>query len=124
MFRASGRRVAVAGALALALTGLSAPTASAGSYERIDVRYGYVEFEPDGNRLTAGDIWPDDTGVRARLSWKEPDGVESASVTDGSEGYASSENLDIEDGTTVLLHLCFTRNGADVNCTDGQQAEA
>jgi hypothetical protein len=118
------RRLAAVGALALAVCGLGAAVASAGSDERIDVRYGYVTFESEGERLAAGDLWPDRRGVRAKLTWFE-DGVKHIeAVTDGSEGLESSRNLSIPERTTVFLQLCYTRDGVDDNCTESQQAEA
>ena len=118
------RRLAAIGALALAVCGLSAAAASAGSNERIDVRYGYVTFDSEGERLAAGDLWPDGRGVRAKLTWFE-DGVKHIeAVTDGSEGLESSRNLSIPEGTTVFLQLCYTRDGVDDTCTKSQRAEA
>jgi hypothetical protein len=118
------RRLAAASALALAVCGLSAALASAGSNERIDVKYGYATFDSEGERLAAGDIWPDHRGVRAKLTWFE-DGVKHfEAVTDGSEGLESSRNLSIPDRTTVFLQLCYTRDGVDDNCTESRRGEA
>ena len=48
-----GACIAVPCALALALFGPATPTASAGSNERIDVKYGYVKFDSEGEHLYA-----------------------------------------------------------------------
>lgn len=45
-------------------------------------------------------------------------------MTDGSAGLESSKNLSIPERTTVFLQLCYTRKGAEVNCTKSQRAEA
>jgi hypothetical protein len=124
MFSASARRSAAAGALTLALGGLAAQPASAGSDERIDVKYGYATFRSDGDRLAAGDIWADGRGVRARLTWVRRGKTKRASVLDGSAGYESARHLSIREGTTVYLQLCYTNDGKDLNCTRAQKAEA
>jgi hypothetical protein len=117
--------IAAISALALTAFGLSASAASAGSDERIDVRYGYVRFEAHGDELTAGDIWADHRGVRARLGWEDEDGrPRTATITDTSAGYERSRNLSIKEGTTVYLQLCYTRGGKDDGCTRVQKAEA
>jgi hypothetical protein len=85
MFRASARRIAVAGALAPAVSGPSASMAFAGSDERIDVKYGYAKFEAHGDKLTAGDIWKDGYGVQ-RLGWENSKGPRTASIINTSTG--------------------------------------
>jgi hypothetical protein len=119
-----GRRLSAISALVVTLLGLVAPAAFAGSDERIDVKYGYVRFDSDGDKLAAGDIWPDRRGVRARLVWFKDGARKSAKVTDGSAGLESSKHLRIREGTTVWLQLCYTKHGADLNCTRSQRAEA
>ncbi len=47
-----------------------------------------------------------------------------ARATDGSAGLESSKHLRFREGTTVWLQLCNTKNGADLNCTRSQRAEA
>jgi hypothetical protein len=118
------RRLPAICALALVVCGLSAAVASAGSNERIDVKYGYVTFESEGERLAAGDIWPDGRGVRAKLTWFEEGDKHVEAVTDGSEGLESSRNLSIPERTSVFLQLCYTRDGVDDGCTKSQRAEA
>jgi hypothetical protein len=114
----------VVGALALSALGLSAPVASAGSNERIDVKYGYVRFESEGDKLVAGDIWGDRRGIRARLGWETKKGPKTASVIDTFAGLESSKHLSIAEGTTVYLQLCYVRGTHDLSCTRVQKAEA
>jgi hypothetical protein len=121
---AVARRVAVTGALGLIASGASAPVASAGSDERIDVKYGYARFDSDGEKLAAGDIHKDGIGVRARLGWEDENGPHTVSVVDTFAGYESSKNLSIAEGTTVYLQLCYVRGNEDLNCTRVQAAEA
>lgn len=117
-----GVSLAVTGALMLALLGLGTPTASAGSNERIDVKYGYVRFDSEGEKLYAADIWgPDHRGVRAYLNWA---GGNGASITDGPGGYESVRDLFIPEGTKVTLTLCYTKRGVDDTCTDFERAVA
>jgi hypothetical protein len=121
---AVARRAAVIGALELVASGASAPVASAGSDERIDVKYGYARFDSDGEKLAAGDIHKDGIGVRARLGWEDENGPHTVSVVDTFAGYESSKNLSIAEGTTVYLQLCYVRGSEDLNCTRVQAAEA
>jgi hypothetical protein len=46
------------------------------------------------------------------------------SVIDTFEGYESSKDLSIPEGTTVYLQLCYVRGSQDLNCTRVQAAEA
>jgi hypothetical protein len=121
---AVARRAAVIGARELVASGASAPVASAGSDERIDVKYGYARFDSDGEKLAAGDIHKDGIGVRARLGWEDENGPHTVSVVDTFAGYESSKNLSIAEGTTVYLQLCYVRGSEDLNCTRVQAAEA
>jgi hypothetical protein len=121
---AVARRAAVIGALELVASGASAPVASAGSDERIDVKYGYARFDSDGEKLAAGDIHKDGIGVRARLGWEDENGPHTVSVVDTFAGYESSKNLSIAEGTTVYLQLCYVRGSQDLNCTRVRAAEA
>jgi hypothetical protein len=122
--RTRSRLVAVIGALGLVASGASAPVASAGSDERIDVKYGYARFDSHGETLAAGDIHKDGIGVRARLGWEDASGPHTVSVIDTFEGYESSKDLSIPEGTTVYLQLCYVRGSQDLNCTRVQAAEA
>jgi hypothetical protein len=120
------RRLALTGALALTVFGVSVPAASAGEDERIDAKYGYVEFKHDGDVLVAGDIWGDGYGVRAYLQWGRED---SAQVTDrfssGPQGEAHNHlGNEIREGATVSLTMCYTKNGDIWRCSDRQLAEA
>jgi hypothetical protein len=119
-FRALSRRAALAVALALAVMGLVAGAASAQSPERIDGKYGYVTFDPEGDVVEATDIWDDGYGVRARLKWEGGSG----SVTDYSGLYGKSKRLSIPEGTTVYLTMCYTNNGHAFNCSEPQSGEA
>ncbi len=117
-------RLALAGAAVLAVCALAAPVASADpGDERIDGKYGFVEFQSDGEILRAADIVPDGYGVRAYLRWK---GGNSASAWDtkGIDHYPDVRNLSIREGTRVSLTMCYTRNGVDVRCSDYQLGTA
>lgn len=119
---AMARRIAVTGALAVAVCGLSVSSASAGQNAYVWGKYGHVKFEQYGEVLTASDDWHDGYGVRAYLHWG---GNQSAGVTDdGPEPYPESRNLSIPEGTKVSLTMCYTNNGADVRCSDYELGEA
>src|SRR5262245_53870264 len=107
------QRITYIAALALVAFGLSTPVASAGSNERIDVKYGYARFDSEGEKLAAADIYANRRGVRAKLVWYVHGKKKKAQVTDGSAGYESSIKLSIHEGTAVWLQLCYTRGGAD-----------
>ena len=61
--------IAVTGVLALAVSGLSVPAASAGDSELIEVKGGYGLFADGGDLLRAVDQRRDGYGVRARLGF-------------------------------------------------------
>ena len=118
------RRLAAISALAFAVSFLSAPLASAGSNERIDVKYGYVRFDSEGEKLAAADIWANHVGIRAKLTLFKDGKKKVARVTDSSAGYESSKNFSIREGTTVFLQLCYVRDGAEGKCSRAHRAEA
>jgi hypothetical protein len=120
------RRLAIAGALALTLFAINVPAASAGEDETIETHRGAARFIHHGERLTAADNLRDGLGIRAYLHWQEFGVYQSASVTDAGAtgGWVKSKNLDIREGVTVQLTLCYTDNGEDVMCSYAQYAEA
>jgi hypothetical protein len=123
---AISRRLALPGALALALVGLSVPAAFAGEDEKIRVSGGEVEFNHRDEFLWAIDLRLDGYGVRAYVTWKDSvGGRHKAPATDPNpDPPGQLENLSIPEGTTVWLQVCYTRHGADANCSRHQRAEA
>jgi hypothetical protein len=105
---------------ALAVLGLSAPSALAGENERIDGRYGYVKFEHYGEVIEAADIYKDGHGVRAELKWEGG----FAHVTNAGKLYPVAKNLSIQEGTDVYLRMCYTENLKPFKCSGWQHAEA
>jgi hypothetical protein len=123
---AISRRLAITGALALALVGVSVPAASAGEDEKILVSGGEVEFDHRGEFLWAIDLRLDGYGVRAYVTWKDGvGGRHKAPATDPDpDPPGQLENLSIPEGTTVWLKVCYTRQSADARCSRQQRAEA
>jgi hypothetical protein len=122
------RRIAATGALALTMLGVSGPAASAGEDEGIETKRGAVTFTHRGERLTAADNLEDGLGIRAYLHWSEYGVEQSAYVTDrrGADGgpWVVDKDLDIREGVTVQLTMCYTDNGEDVMCSYAQRGEA
>ena len=117
------RRIAIISALALALPGLGAATASAQSDERIDGKYGYVKFVAEDEILRAADIWGDGYRVRAYLHWGR---THSAQVTDKFMTTGDEfKDLAIPERTTVSLTMCYIKKNGDIHrCSDPQRGEA
>jgi hypothetical protein len=115
------RPAAVAGALALAGTGLGAPAASAGQSEVIDVKGGRVVFQHKGEILKAYAKRATDYGVRAEISRDAPGSVEDHS----SDGRWVSKNLSIREGAKLRLRLCYVNHrGAVISCSHSEHAVA
>jgi hypothetical protein len=119
------RRVAAAGALALAGFALTAPTASAGESEAIETEGGSVVFHHRGDRLEAYDERRDGYGVRARVIWNDESGGHEKYVTDySSSGGPARRNLSFREGQVLWLEMCYTKNRRSVKCSLSQRAEA
>lgn len=92
------RRVAIAGAVGLTGLALGAPTASAGRSQSIDTKGGYVRFE----------------GIPI-------DAVEDA---DGALNTPNYKRSPFDEGTELLLRLCYVKGNTNVSCSDWQRAQA
>jgi hypothetical protein len=112
--------ISTAAAAALAVPALTAPAALASKDARIDGKYGYVEFQANGEIIRATDIYHDGYGVRAYLKW---DGGK-AQVTSYGKLYPVPRNLKIPENTTVYLRMCYTQNKKPFNCSDPKTAQA
>lgn len=113
---------------ALAASGLSAATASAGESQTIETERGAVSFEHYGEILEAyAGPYAGGYGVRAYLDWTDG-GSKKASVTalQGADGTGSkSRNLSIREGTVVYLRMCYTNlSNEDVKCSKRQKGRA
>jgi hypothetical protein len=117
MFRRILIGLAVAGALAFA-----APAAFAGTDEQIVGSHGSVLFLHDGDRLEAYDTKGEGWSVKAELRW----GVAShASAWDVRfDDFPDRTNLDLPEGITVQLRMCYYDNGYLINCSQWQHATA
>jgi hypothetical protein len=113
------RRLAAAAAVSLAALGLSAPAASAGEDESIDVNGGYVLFLDEDELLIAADQRRDGYGMRAYLLE-----VGTSSVTAVGAGERETKDLSIPEGSEVWLKACYTKKGKVVKCSNFQRAEA
>jgi hypothetical protein len=121
------RRIALTGALALTVFGLSVSAASASEDEQIRTKGGEVEFEGTGDILRAIDIRRDGKSVRARLRWFDPvtRTLETSYLTDPtSAGSWKSRRLAIPEGITVRLKMCYVDNGRVVRCSKEQDGVA
>ena len=123
------RRIAVTGALAVAVCGLAVPAASAGQSQEIATGGGSVVFEHRGERLLAYDERRDGYGVAAIVLWQDDrtSRFHRKIAIDGrSGGGPARKNLKIPEGNKVSLVMCYTNNGvvdAD-KCSGTQHAEA
>jgi hypothetical protein len=107
------------------LLGLLPAAALAGQDQSITTKKGHVAFEAHGEWLWACDTDYDGLGVRAYLrigtskQWQ---------VTDyssyGGRTLCETRNLDIAEGTTVYLQMCYTQDKKDVMCSGTQKAVA
>jgi hypothetical protein len=113
------KKLAISGALALALLVAAAPAASAGEDESIDFNGGYVLFLDEGEMLYAADQVKDGYGVRAYLLQYGTSVVDAVGV-----GTRNHKNLSIPEGSEVWLKGCLTRKGHNVRCTQWQSATA
>jgi hypothetical protein len=125
----TSRRIALAGALALAACGAGAPAASAGQSQEITTGGGSVVFEHRGERVLAHDELRDGRGVAAIVLWqdKNTDRFHRVTVIDGSStGGPARKNLSIPEGNKVELVMCYTDNGQvdPDQCSGTQRAVA
>jgi hypothetical protein len=125
------RRIAVTGALALAVLGLGASAAFAGESQVIDTDGGVVRFDASrafGDQvqsLAVKDQRRDGWAVRAYLHWTDRDGPHTASLTDPrSSGGGDAKELSILGGVPVLLSMCYIDDGRIVQCSFSQPAVA
>jgi hypothetical protein len=119
-FRNTMKTTAATAVLALSALALGAPAASAVDDVRIDGKYGYVEFQANGEIIRAADIYKDGYGVRAYLKWSGGD----AHVTSYGKLYPVPKNLSIPENTTVYLWMCYTNNRHAFNCSDVKTGQA
>ncbi len=116
------RRVAAAGALAIALFAVSAPSASAGTSQQIVTKGGIVQFRDHGEILAATDTRADGYDVRAELYWAGGRAyVADFGFDDGAERHV---NLSIAEGTDVKLRMCYLDDARPVRCSGLQRAVA
>ena len=130
--RAIGRRVALAGALALTVSALAVPAASAGEHERILTKGGAVWFDHSGEYIAALDLRKDGYSVRAYLDWDYRGAHYTEDVTDNLGGRPGPVDPDrsvyrqisVPEHTTVTLTMCYSQGEYNRECSAGQRAEA
>ena len=124
------RRIALAGAVAVAVSGLGVPAASAGQSQEIATGGGSVVFKHRGERVLAYDERRDGWGVTAYVHWtdRRTGRFHREDAFDGrSGGGHARRNLKIPEGTKVDLTMCYEKRGRDGelgDCSDTQHAEA
>lgn len=123
-FRHAGRAAALTGAVALVAVGGSASAAyaadTAGAPEQIKTSRGSALFYDIDENLEARDLRKDGRGARAYLTWNGHTSSAHASGKDTRDVV----DLNIPEGTTVYLKLCYTDNGRDVSCSATQKGVA
>jgi hypothetical protein len=129
-FVSLARRVAVGGALALALFAVGAPTASAGQSQNIDTRGGFVSFNHVDEFLYVDDERGEGYSVVAELKLRNG-AIPIARVTDGdgANGNPNSDDLSLREGTDLSLRMCYedrlpTGAAIVISCSRWQNAEA
>jgi hypothetical protein len=130
--RAIGRRIALAGALAVTVSAVAVPAASAGSHERILTKGGAVWFDHSGEYIAALDIRKDGYSVRAYLDWDDGDGHHTEAVTDNlgarpgpiDPDRSVYRHISVPEHTTVWLTMCYSQGDYNRQCSNAQRAEA
>jgi hypothetical protein len=124
-FGRAARLSAATGAAALLAVSLSAPTASAvetmGTPQQIKTKGGSALFYDINENLEARDLRADGYGARAYLAWK---GHRAMAYTNGGKGSRAVVDLNIAEGTTVYLQLCYTDKGRNVKSSKLQKGVA
>lgn len=122
-----GRQLArglAAGCLAAAAIGLVAPTAAAAESHSVEIpgTRGKSSFEHRGDLVRVSDTRRDGFGVRAYLRW----GEQESAMVNNTRGASStvSKSLDIPEGTTVRLTMCYTVDAVDQQCSNSHQGVA
>jgi hypothetical protein len=121
------RRVAIVGALALTVLGLSVSTASAGESEKIETKRGAVGFDEYGDEIWADDTRRDGYGIRGHLRWIEGDRVVEAVVLNNFGAGSPVHWVDVEvpEGHIVWLWMCYVNKyNVEVRCGRSQRGEA
>jgi hypothetical protein len=130
--RTIGRRFALAGALAVTVSAVVVPAASAGSHERILTKGGAVWFDHSGEYIAALDLRKDGYSVRAYADWDDRAGHHTKEVTDNrgaSPGPVDPRRsvyrwIKVPEGTTVWLTMCYSQGPYNRRCSQAQRAEA
>jgi hypothetical protein len=130
--RSIARRFAVAGILALTVSALVVPAASAGSHERILTKGGAVWFDHSGEYIAALDLRKDGYSVRAYLDWDDRNGHHTEAVTDNlgarpgpvDPDRSVYRQISVPEHTTVTLTMCYSQGDYNRQCSRGQLAEA
>ncbi|MGW6455940.1 hypothetical protein ACWF94_08415 [Streptomyces sp. NPDC055078] len=120
-FRKSAARATVVGIATLAAFGAGMSTASAGTTQSIRTERAGAYFYDWGDQLRVSDYKKDGLGARAYLTW----GSNKASVhANGGVNDSAEKDLNLKEGTTVWLTLCYTDKGEDVQCSAPQKGVA
>jgi hypothetical protein len=118
------RRVAIAGAVGLTGLALGAPAASAGRSQSIDTKGGYVRFEHRGDGLLARDDRRDGYSVSAEVALLEGIPIDAVEDADGALNMPNYKRSPFDEGTELLLRLCYVKGNKNVSCSDWQRAQA
>ncbi|MEU8824849.1 hypothetical protein [Streptomyces sp. NPDC048636] len=104
------------GIAAMALVGMSAATAAAGTSVSAKGERGAAYFQHNGDKLTVYDYKKDGWGVEGEVSWKSGGRWRSANVKPGGGGQHASQSLNIKEGTEIQLILFYIDpDGAYIN---------
>ncbi|MDJ1137968.1 hypothetical protein [Streptomyces iconiensis] len=112
-------RAAVVGIATLATFGVSTTTASAGVTQSIRTERAGAWFYHYGDVLVASDYKKDGIGARAILTWG---GNKVVVTANGGVNDSEEKDLNIKEGTTVWLQLCYT--GGSTSCSAVQKGIA
>jgi hypothetical protein len=123
--RKAGRVTALFAAAAL-VGATAAPSAYAdahaeGTPQQIKTKRSSALFYDIDEDLEARDIRADGYGARAYLRFG---GHTSSAYANNGEGDRDVVDLNIPEGMTVYLQLCYTKNGVDVKCSKPQKGFA
>ncbi|GAA2063498.1 hypothetical protein GCM10009801_07400 [Streptomyces albiaxialis] len=108
-FGRTATRFTAIGAAALAIVGVTATSAAAGDSVSVEGAYGAATFYDKGDLFAAYDLHADGRSVQAKL--KVPYRGKTYSVRASGAGDEARMNLNLAEGATVYLKMCYVDNG-------------
>lgn len=122
--RVSVRRAGVLfSSFALAGVGIAAgaSSASAGEFESITTKRGWVNFDPSGDKIRVGDTKKD--GIPIRGYYKGEAGIEHF-LEVGGYGKTKSRTFNQPEGGKVWIQLCYRKGSVITKCSKWQRGRA